>query len=585
MASASLPPDLFTTFKQYKLDTEHIAGWLASTAEKCGFVRASQSVEKAPKLKGRARKLARDAAKAEKNHKEAPQYVIHAHEFLPMAEHISKHTPKIVAPKGMSMVLDRVIGARTKCTEWFKENSHGDTSINETHAHFTGVISSMSDVLRPCWAPSDTKQDEKKLSGSKGPAGTPLSSNTNLFEHLELEEIGSDDEVPKSMKSGCSTLVISNLPRASIQLDEKLLEEEFMFAVHTFVDDMQQVRKYLNSIWRSYHGGEIDLLVASVITNTAIDLVRQAERSFESLLKRPKNYPVEKYPTGVLPAILYHEHMRDDMQRLDTGLVVDLDSTLNPTMEKNVHLCECPSKDFCFHPVFIALKIYCNKVDDVWHRTGKGYSVPYGLDTMMGESERIVFAGNIDENGADATRDVKRRLLKYLTEMQAAVCSCQSIFAEDEIMAGVRHMMKKREIPFWAIFGCQIFVDIQDELEDCTVDALKDVRAALHKAQQAHREHCEYVEALPYTVWDSRYDEELQSVLSDQHSWVFADELGKIKEEDIHFDEAGRFHSEPDTLLQAHPRKLFHLGLSCLHLSSLYKHVPSGRYHSSMRVS
>ena len=127
MASTLLPPDLFTTFKQYKLDTEHIAGWLASTAEKCGFVRPSQSVEKAQKLKGRARKLARDAAKAEKNDKEAPQYIIHVHEFLPMAKHISKHSPKIVAPKGMSMILNRVIGARTKCTEWFKENSHGGT--------------------------------------------------------------------------------------------------------------------------------------------------------------------------------------------------------------------------------------------------------------------------------------------------------------------------------------------------------------------------------------------------------------------------------------------------------------------------
>lgn len=86
MAFAVLPPDLFTTFKQYKLDTEHIAGWLASTAEKCGFMRSSQPVDKAPKFKGRARKLARDAAKAEKNDKDTPQYIIHVHEFLPMAQ-------------------------------------------------------------------------------------------------------------------------------------------------------------------------------------------------------------------------------------------------------------------------------------------------------------------------------------------------------------------------------------------------------------------------------------------------------------------------------------------------------------------
>lgn len=171
---------------------------------------------------------------------------------------------------------------------------------------------------------------------------------------------------------------------------------------------------------------------------------------------------------------------------------------------------------------------------------------------MMGYSERILFAGQLDKI-ADATRDVQRRLLKYLTEMQAAVCSCKSIFAKDEIMAGVRHMMYKREIRFWAIFGCQIFVDIQDELEDCTADALKDVRAALHKAKQAHREHRDYMEALPYTLWDPQYDDQLQSVLNDQNDWVFTDELGRIKEENIYFNEFGRFHSEPDTLLKVHP--------------------------------
>lgn len=220
-----------------------------------------------------------------------------------------------------------------------------------------------------------------------------------------------------------------------------------MFAIHAFVDDMQQVQKYINSIWRSYHGGKIDLVFASVVTNTAIDLVRQAERSFEVLLKRPKKYPVKEYPTGFLPAILYHEHMREDLQRLDTGCEADLDTTPNPTMGF-VRPCECRSKDFCFYPVYIALKLYCNEVDKVWDCNGKGYAVPYGLDTLMEHTRRLVLAGNIRNEDADATREVQRRLLKYLTEMQAAVCSCKSIFAEDEIMAGVRHMMWQCKLPF-----------------------------------------------------------------------------------------------------------------------------------------
>jgi len=60
-----LPGSLFTTYKQYKDDTKTIVEWLADTAWRCGYDpnQASQDGEsKKPKLKGRARKLARDVA-------------------------------------------------------------------------------------------------------------------------------------------------------------------------------------------------------------------------------------------------------------------------------------------------------------------------------------------------------------------------------------------------------------------------------------------------------------------------------------------------------------------------------------------
>lgn len=60
------------------------------------------------------------------------------------------------------------------------------------------------------------------------------------------------------------------------------------------------------------------------------------------------------------------------------------------------------------------------------------------------------------------------------------------------------------------------------------------------------------MEALPSTLWDSQYDEELKSALDDQRSWLFDDYLGIVKKEDIHFKGSSRQHSEPDTLLKAH---------------------------------
>jgi hypothetical protein len=69
---ATMSPSFFhTSYKQYKDDTNHIASWLATTAKRCGHpsdlltsTAAKNDAQTAPKLKGRARKLARDAAKA-----------------------------------------------------------------------------------------------------------------------------------------------------------------------------------------------------------------------------------------------------------------------------------------------------------------------------------------------------------------------------------------------------------------------------------------------------------------------------------------------------------------------------------------
>ena len=73
-----LPEPIFNTYTQYKSDTLRIATWLASTAARCGYTTPSDDavnaltrngaanedgVEVKPqKLKGRARKLAKEAA-------------------------------------------------------------------------------------------------------------------------------------------------------------------------------------------------------------------------------------------------------------------------------------------------------------------------------------------------------------------------------------------------------------------------------------------------------------------------------------------------------------------------------------------
>lgn len=120
---------------------------------------------------------------------------------------------------------------------------------------------------------------------------------------------------------------------AEIDLGEDGLEEEFMFMIYTFVEELQRVREHLNSVWQQYHAGAVDLIVAALMTNTAIDMVRQAGYSFEANLKRPMKYPAQTLPLGALPALLYRKHQGEDVSNLGTGEVIDCMSTINPKLE------------------------------------------------------------------------------------------------------------------------------------------------------------------------------------------------------------------------------------------------------------
>jgi len=72
-----------SNYRQYKQDTEYIAGWLAERAKKAGYKRCPQPQQQqqpTTRLKGRARKEARDAAAAKKT--VAATYLINVGEFV-----------------------------------------------------------------------------------------------------------------------------------------------------------------------------------------------------------------------------------------------------------------------------------------------------------------------------------------------------------------------------------------------------------------------------------------------------------------------------------------------------------------------
>lgn len=302
---------LKSSFKTYKDDTDSIATWLAVTAKKCGYssdlldrtdtsTSSSLSTKPTPsqssnRLKGKARKQARDAETAQGRQPETSQpasnpparasYIIKVREFTTLADYIVGFTkPVIKVPASLVNTLNRAIELRSehKARSWERRDSLEPTkkaSADETHSYFLGVVERTRDILKP-HMPSDMVDDFL----CKPPSANDVNANAgeetinqtrNVFGNLDIQE--------PTQEFLDSPDIIQN-PRTSTEHRYKAetvdsLEEQYL-ASHCLLQDVRQIRAFLRQLWTDYREGHFDLVAVSLTTNTAIDFVRSLEEEY-----------------------------------------------------------------------------------------------------------------------------------------------------------------------------------------------------------------------------------------------------------------------------------------------------------------
>jgi hypothetical protein len=290
-----LPECFIDSYKRYKADTRTIATWLTEGAEISGFTNKNSIHQPNPtvtnqqtkvKLKGRARKLARDAANAEQKTraKKPPpqQYVVKTKDFVPMALAIASWCPPKIKPSATILeVFRRTIAARKSCATWYATGSDG----NEGHQHFINVLEEAFSILKPL-AP---KEQVDKIR-TKHTSITRKNIPENKFDNLVLED--ADESPTEDVTQPTGNPAPLKPPTADViyEQDATENEEEFRFASYCLIKDLNDLRQYLLGLWRRYRWKEIDLAVAAATTNMAIILVRRAEREFARTAAWPKKY-------------------------------------------------------------------------------------------------------------------------------------------------------------------------------------------------------------------------------------------------------------------------------------------------------
>lgn len=119
------------------------------------------------------------------------------------------------------------------------------------------------------------KQQQEVNAGSK--------LDTNAFSSLGVADIASDnadddeeDDDDDDRPSLADVDLLASLPPVApveLEQDEEEKEGEFFFAIQTFITSLHELRDTVQEAWFNYKKGRIDSIRASILANTAIDLV------------------------------------------------------------------------------------------------------------------------------------------------------------------------------------------------------------------------------------------------------------------------------------------------------------------------
>lgn len=245
-------------------------------------------------------------------------------------------------------------------------------------------------------------------------------------------------------------------PYTTIIPDEGQIEEEFWFAIQSFLQEQQKIRQEVRRYWKDYRDNENHLIMASFGTRMAIDLIRRSELELSLQVKRPARFPEDKYPVSAFPAMLVGMKQQEK-QPFDAPLdgFVQVPSRLN---------------ELTLYNTYSTLKSWCYLLRD---------------DTTYNVHKRVFCKEDVD------------RLMRKIAWIDTS--TGRGFPYEDDITRGVKKSLQCGEVPIWTSFALRLWLDIEDVLgthlfipwQDAVENTLKHAHTPL--THWHHQSGCRHV--------------------------------------------------------------------------------------------
>ncbi|MCJ1324472.1 hypothetical protein MMC10_001134 [Thelotrema lepadinum] len=294
-----IPSIIKSTYLQYKDDTDAVASWLATTAQAHGFRvnflnndpnckendkqaseepfnKQTSTPKPSGRLKGKARKVAREAQKnanldSTSTATNTQTYIIPIKDFVRLAEQLVQcKKPAVRVPASFTGAIDRAIATRQSHGE---QISRSGRQADEGHTFFIDILQQVRDILCPRTPRNTSTSAETHL-------GTETHSS-NRFDGLKVEET-SDQFLNKP-----DVMLKNPKPKATVRFEAERNDlDEALFGFYLMLEDYHELHTLICECWKEYREGTSDLICVSVTTNAAIELARHLEEEGRHLFDK-----------------------------------------------------------------------------------------------------------------------------------------------------------------------------------------------------------------------------------------------------------------------------------------------------------
>jgi hypothetical protein len=269
-------------YLQYKRDTRAVIEFLSRHSRSSSINIAAQTIPRA-KLNARARN---HAWKERKKPSQPAKYAVKISQFIPLAEAVAKSDPPPTTNTVEEIIpkLARQIRVRTAFSDWYIEyDQEDDVESNKRHNHIIRVLERTLEILKGLMIRLKTRSAPLRAL-QEVQTQEEQTSFTNIFENLEYDAIGDDEEqlpssdciLHKPSRPVESTQAIHTTATVISESSNSEDLTEIAFRSYCLLNELAELRGGILEVWKQYLQGETDLVAAAATINTAMIAAQHA---------------------------------------------------------------------------------------------------------------------------------------------------------------------------------------------------------------------------------------------------------------------------------------------------------------------